>query len=105
MAVQVGKLHKNKIVKDLSGNIIDWFDEVNGGWIVQKRVIVNHERWNEEVRKQKDRAEAAKAATMAKIRDDYPELKEGEEQQSGKTEKLEKEVAELKEMLKKALEK
>lgn len=105
MSVQVGKLHKNRIVKDLSGNIIDWYDEANGGWIVRGRQVVNAERWNQEIAKQKDKAEAAKAVTMAKIRDDYPEHKDDAEKPMSDVDSLKNEVAELKEMLKKALEK
>lgn len=73
MSTQVGKLMRNKIVKDFNGNIIDWFDEANGGWIVQKRQIVNEERWNQHLQKQKDKLEAASAVAKAKIRDDYPQ--------------------------------
>ena len=101
---QVGKLHKKRVVKDLNGNIIDWYDEAGAGWVVRGRQVVNKEAWNNYVAKQKDRQEAAKAAANPKIRQDYPETKDGETE-SSKMSKLEGEVAELKEMLKKALEK
>lgn len=74
MAVEIGHLHKRRLVKDMRGNIIDWFDEANGGWIVQKRVIVNKDRYNEEMTKLQDKRDAAKAASEAKVRDEenYP---------------------------------
>ena len=65
--IKVGRLAKNRLVKDLGGNIIDWYDEANGGWIVQKRQIVNMDKWNEHLQKEKDRQEAAKAVTMQKV--------------------------------------
>lgn len=83
---QVGKLHKNRKVKDLNGNIIDWFDEANGGWIVKSRQVVNIERWNQEMAKQKDRELAAQAAASPKIRADYPETKESNPQVASKLE-------------------
>lgn len=101
---QVGKLHKNKIVRDLRGNIIDWYDEAGAGWIVRGRQVVNAEAWNNHVAKEKDRAEAAKAAAQPKIREDYPETKEGTTE-ANKVTKLESELAEMKELLKKVLEK
>jgi len=64
MTVQIGTLHKKRIVKDLSGNIIDWFDEVNGGWIIKDRAIINHKRWEEEQKKIKDKIEASKAQSL-----------------------------------------
>lgn len=94
----VGKLHKNRIVKDLNGGIIDWFDEANGGWIVKSRQVINKERWNQEMAKQQDKVDAAKAVTMAKVREDYPETKEGTTEPT-KVDKLEKEVNEMKDTL------
>ena len=101
---QVGKLHKNKMVKDMRGNIIDWHDEAGAGWIVRGRQVVNQEAWDAYLNKQKDKQEAAKAAANPKIREEYPETKEGVTE-SSRVEKLEGELAEMKEMLKKALEK
>lgn len=93
MSVNVaGHLAKNKIVKDMHGNIIDLYDESQGGWIVQKRAIVNQEAWQRLVQREQDKIEAAKAVTMAKIRDDYPETKEGTNSSTGKVDELEKKV-------------
>lgn len=94
MNTQVGHLAKNRIVRDMQGNIIDWFDEVNGGWIIQKRAVVNKEAWEAHLKKEADKAEAAKAVTMAKIREDYPETKDGGQKKSeeDKVANLEKRV-------------
>lgn len=92
MSTVVGRLAKNKIVKDFNGGIIDWFDEAKGGWIVQKRAIVNMEAWNAHLQKEKDRAEAASAIGKAKIRDDYPENADGTNSSSPKVQELENKV-------------
>jgi len=73
MSTQVGRLAKNRIVKGMGGNIIDWFNEEEGGWIVQKGSIVNQVAWDKHVQKEQDKIEAAKAVGMAKVREDYPE--------------------------------
>ena len=91
MTTVVGRLAKNKMVRDLQGNIIDWYDEAQGGWIVQKRMVVNADVWNSFQAKLKDKAESAKAATMAKIREDNVEAP----QTNKKVEELEKKVENL----------
>lgn len=73
MATKVGKLHRNKIVKDFGGNIIDWYDEARGGWIVQKRQVVNKELWNEFLKKEADKKEAAKAVSLQRTDNENPE--------------------------------
>lgn len=110
MSVQVGKLYKNKKVKDMSGNIIDWYDEVNGGWIIKSRQIVNKERWEEEVKKEKDKLEAAKAVT--KTRTATPQeiaLRNGEKieevkKENSKVDELEKKVENIDKKMDKILE-
>lgn len=62
----------------MNGSIIDWFNEKEGGWIIQKRQIVNVEAWNRHLQVEKDKLESAKAVSQAKIREDYPEQKAGE---------------------------
>lgn len=105
MSTVVGqRLAKNKIVRDTSGAIIDWFDEVNGGWIVQKRVVVNMDAWNAHLQKEKDRAEAASAIGKAKIRDDYPETREGTNTSNAKVDELDKKVNAMDEKLNAILE-
>jgi hypothetical protein len=78
MSTQVGRLAKNRIVRDMNGSIIDWFNEKEGGWIIQKRQIVNVEAWNRHMQIEKDKQESAKAVSQAKVREDYPENKPGE---------------------------
>lgn len=101
MSTQVGRLAKNKIVKGMSGNIIDWFNEEEGGWIIQKGVVINQEAWNKHVQKEQDRLEAAKAVGMAKIREDYPEQAP---HQMKKVEELETKVTAMDDKLNKILE-
>lgn len=95
---QVGKLHKNKIVKDLRGKIIDWFDEADGGWIIKSRQVVNKERWEKELLKQKDKAEAAKAITLAKVADEQAETQQPKEISTA-SKKLEERVDKMEETL------
>jgi len=58
-----GHLSKKSIVKDMSGNIINLFDEAGGGWIIRNRSVVNVELYNKYVEVEKDKREAAKAAS------------------------------------------
>lgn len=71
--IQVGHLSKRKIVKDLNGNIIDWYDETDGGWIVQRRVVKNIDKWNEHLKKQEDLKEASLAITKQKVDNNAPD--------------------------------
>lgn len=66
MSVQIGHLNKDRLVKDMGGNIIDWYREAHGGWIIRGREIVNKEAWQKHLDIQKDKAEAAKAVGLAK---------------------------------------
>lgn len=59
------RMAQKKLVKDFNGNIIDLKDEADGGWIIRNRQVVNQEKYNEMVQKQKDKQEAAKAAALA----------------------------------------
>jgi hypothetical protein len=62
MSINVsGHLYRKKLVKDLQGNIIDWFDEANGGWIIRKGQVVNQVRLDEEAKHQEDKRMAAQA--------------------------------------------
>lgn len=85
----------------MQGNIISLRDEAGGGWIVRNREVVNEEKWNEYVNKEKDKLEAAKAVTQARVREDFPE--QPVSQEPDRVGKLETELAEMKEMLKQAL--
>jgi hypothetical protein len=63
--VKVAKrMAKDKIVRDLNGGIIDWYDQEHGGWIVRKGEIINQRVWDMFVKKEEDRKEAAKAPSL-----------------------------------------
>ena len=64
---------RKRLVKDTQGNIIDWLDEADGGWIVRGRNVVNQERWDREKQKEKDRAEAAMALVKQKVDENAPD--------------------------------
>lgn len=68
-----GQMSRKSIVKDLSGNIITLLDESDGGYIIRNRQIVNQAKWDEMVRKEKDKQEAAKAITMQKVDHNAPD--------------------------------
>jgi len=89
---QVGKLHKKTIVRGLDGGIRDMRDEANGGWIVRGGSVVNQEKWEEYCKALKDKEDAAKAFAEPKIREDYPEAKDGE---PSRVDKLEEKVEAL----------
>lgn len=65
MTVHVGTLHKKRIVRGLDGRIIDWLDEADGGWIIQKGRIVNQAKYDEYVKKEEDRKKAAETQILA----------------------------------------
>lgn len=54
-------LRRKSITKDISGNIINWIDETDGGWIVRARQVVNPEKWNRFVKAEEDKKVAAQA--------------------------------------------
>lgn len=56
---------RKSITKDTSGNIINMIDETNGGYIVRNRQIVNQAKWDELVKAEQDKRDAAKAALEA----------------------------------------
>lgn len=49
----------------MNGNIINMIDELNGGWIIRNRQVVNQARWDELQKIEQDKREAAKAASLA----------------------------------------
>jgi len=100
MSVQVGHLARKRVVKDLAGNIIDMMDEVNGGYIVKGRQVVNPERWAELQAIEEDRKLAAKAVSMQKIDDNAPDRTVV----PGKVEELEKKVTAMDDKLNAILE-
>ena len=44
-------LRKKSILRDTNGQIINWLDEANGGWIIRNRQVVNQARYDQEVQK------------------------------------------------------
>lgn len=86
-------------MRDLSGNIINLMDEADGGYIIRNRQVVNQEKFDEMVRKEKDRIEAAKAQTMqvespnAHLRNQAPVIQDGQAiVKDTKVDELEKKV-------------
>lgn len=57
----------------MNGQIIDWFDETDGGWIIQKGQIVNPDKFNEFKQKEEDRKIAAQAIAFQKVDDNVPD--------------------------------
>lgn len=64
---------RKSTVRDLSGNLITLIDENDGGYIVRNRQVVNPEKWNVLVQKEKDKQEAAKAQGMQKVDANAPD--------------------------------
>lgn len=92
MTTNVGHLYKKKVVRNSSGQIIDWLDEADGGWIIRRGVVINQAKIDEYAKKEEDRISAAKAATEAKIVP--PEVADMRAGKPGQVEELEKKVAE-----------
>lgn len=65
MTTQIGTLYKKRVVKNLSGQIIDLVDETDGGWIIRGGRIINQEKYAELQKREEDKREAAKAMTQA----------------------------------------
>lgn len=57
-----GHLYRKTTMKDMSGNIINLMDEATGGYIIRNRQVVDQERYDEIMAKQKDKEVAAQAA-------------------------------------------
>lgn len=83
-------LARKKIVRDMRGNVIDMLDENDGGYIIRNRQVVNQEKYQEMLKKEADRKEAAQA--MAKAVTPPPEV--AEMRQGGQASKDIKEIKE-----------
>lgn len=112
MTVNVAsKMSRNKLVKDFSGTIIDWYDDKQGGWIVQKRQVVNQEAWNKYLQIQKDKQEAASAIGKQKVDNNAPdrtvvpskvqELEQKQEAMASKIEEVDTKLDAIIELLRK----
>lgn len=66
------RMARKRVVKDMRGNIIDLIDENDGGYIIRNRQIVNQEKYQEILKKEADKREAAQA--MAKAITPPPEV-------------------------------
>jgi len=61
--INVGTLYRKSILRDTKGNIINWLDEADGGYIIRNRQVVNQAKYDEYVRKEQDKKMAAQAVT------------------------------------------
>lgn len=90
-----GHLYKKRIVRNTAGQIIDWQDEANGGWIIRKGQIVNQERYDEWKKQEEDKKIAAQAILNQKVDPNAPDrtvtAKEAVEQQN-KQQELEQRI-------------
>lgn len=55
-------LRRKSITRDTSGNIINYIDETDGGWIIRARQVVNQDKWNEILKREEDKKIAAQAS-------------------------------------------
>lgn len=62
--VNVGHLFRKRTVRNLAGQIVDMTDEANGGVIIAKGNIVNHERFAEIKKVEDDKKIAAQAISQ-----------------------------------------
>lgn len=86
-----------RIVRNTAGQIIDWVDETNGGWIIRKGQIVNEEKYNEFKKIEEDKKLAAQAIAFQKVDESAPDRTvTGTEaiQQSTRIDDLEKKISE-----------
>ena len=60
-----GRMARKSVVKDMNGNIINLIDETDGGWIIRNRQVVNPEKFEKMPQAERDRREAALAASKA----------------------------------------
>lgn len=101
MSTVVGTLYRKSVMRDLSGNIRNWRDEANGGWIIHNYQVVNQERYNEELKKEEDKRSAATAQSQAVVASVPIEQRNAP---PGKVEELEKRINEQDKKLDKILE-
>lgn len=85
---------RKSVVKDLNGNIITMLDETDGGYIVRNRNIVNHEKWQEYLKKEEDKKIAAQAILHQKVDENAPDRTIAPSQ-NAKVEALEKKVEDM----------
>jgi hypothetical protein len=54
-------LRRKSITRDMNGNIINWLDEADGGWIIRGRQIVNQAKYDAYLKAENDKMIASKA--------------------------------------------
>lgn len=64
---------RKSIVKNTSGQIIDWLDETNGGWIIRKGQVVNQEKYDYFKKLEEDKRLAAQAVAFQKVDNVVPD--------------------------------
>ena len=79
--------HK-KIVRNSSGDIIDWMDETKGGWIIRKGQIVNQAVIDEMARIEQDKRTAGRAMAEQVTHSNVPDRTAS----PSKTDELEKRI-------------
>ena len=90
-----GRMARKTTVRDLNGGIIDLMDESDGGWIIRGRRVVNQEKYDALLQKEKDKREAALAATKAISNPQASEARNAPANQSNKVADLEKKVEDM----------
>lgn len=68
-----GHMARKSVTRDLQGNIINWIDESDGGWIIRNRQVVNQRKLDEYAQREKDRREAAKAVAEQRVDHSAPD--------------------------------
>lgn len=63
--IVVGTLYRKSIRRNLKGDIIDWRDDANGGWIIRGGQIINQARIDELAKIEEDKKRAATAESHA----------------------------------------
>lgn len=91
-------LRRKSITRDMSGNIINWLDEADGGWIIRGRQIVNQAKYDAYVKAENDKQIAARASAESVVASKEAEaLRAGQLVETTKTEPsdLEKRVNDM----------
>ena|SRR3990167_2716056 len=91
--INIGTLYKKSILRDISGNIINMIDEADGGYIIRNRQVVNQEKYEDHIRKERDKRIAAQAAAE-QVKSPNESMREGiiKTENPSKVEDLEKKV-------------
>jgi len=94
-SINIGHLYKKRTIRRLDGSIKLLEDEANGGVIIRNGNIVNHERYEEIAKIEEDKRKSATAFSNPVVAPN-PAITEERNVTPTKVEKLETDVAELK---------